>query len=133
MENYNKKYVMGYSESLKKVAKLELTLREHKVLLYLAGLLSSHNAILNVSQSQMAEELGMKQPHISLAYRGLKKKGILLQPKKNGHLFLNAEIFQFGTERNDRAIKKDWGNLVSKKQLTKEDLDFDPFEEKEAA
>jgi predicted transcriptional regulator len=78
------RYFMGFQEMFIGLASdKELTLEPKNVFLYLLGKLDFDNYIF-VSQTQIANDLGMQRSHVSRAISLLASKGILLEgPKVN--------------------------------------------------
>jgi len=72
--------IMIFQRMLKKAAK-ELSNREYRVFGYLLGVMEFENWI-NISQKEIAEEIGMHHTDISKIIKRLKDKGYILVMKK---------------------------------------------------
>lgn len=110
----NQKWIKSYSASLNKLSKLNLNLTELRIILYLASILNDRNYLISLSQYQISDDLKIKQPNISIAFKSLKEKGILMQKGRKSHLMLNSEIFQFGNNLNPDAVNLNWGSTTIK-------------------
>lgn len=112
------KWVIFYKDSSKILSKMNLTQREYRVIYYLVSLLNNDNKLLMMSQKDMADDLGMATSHISVAIKKLKERKIIVSPPGKRHLFLNSEIFQYGSKVSDfthSSFKED----VNKKETNK--------------
>lgn len=114
----NQKWIKSYSASLNKLSKLNLNLTELRIILYLASILNDRNYLISLSQYQISDDLKIKQPNISIAFKSLKEKGILMQKGRKRHLMLNSEIFQFGNNINPEAVNLNWGGATIKQVKT---------------
>jgi hypothetical protein len=80
------RFFMAFQDALIEIAKDdELTLEPKNVLLYLLGHLNFEN-FLHVSQTDIADALGMKKTNVSRAMRLLITKGIILDGPKVGRM-----------------------------------------------
>lgn len=61
-----------------------------------------------MSQKDMAEDMGMAPSHLSVTIKSLIKKHILIHPDGKKHLYLNAEIIQYGKSVPDFTKTKKW-------------------------
>ena len=62
----------------------EMTTEPYRVLLYLMSRLDFDNFIY-VAQTEIADYLGMKKPHVSRTMKLLERKGLILRGPKLGH------------------------------------------------
>lgn len=69
-------FFMADQDGMVALAKLELKGRTKDVLLYILGKIDYENWLL-INQAQIAEDLGMKSPHVSRAFKELEDKRII--------------------------------------------------------
>lgn len=99
--------IMIFQEILKKAVK-ELKGDELKVFNYMLGIMDFENWI-NISQKDMAMEIGMHKVNVSKAIKGLREKGYIEVIKKGRENYyrINPEMAWKGNERSHlRVLKK---------------------------
>lgn len=76
-------FFMAMQEGFTYIAKLDLTGEQLKVLMYIMGKLDFENYIL-LQQKEVAEDLNMRQPHVSRAFSRLVELGVIHEGPKIG-------------------------------------------------
>ncbi|NIK80543.1 DNA-binding transcriptional regulator YhcF (GntR family) [Paenibacillus castaneae] len=71
-------FFMADQDGMVALAKLDLKGRTKDVLLYILGKIDYENWLL-INQVQIAEDLGMKPPHVSRAFKELENKRIIFK------------------------------------------------------
>lgn len=100
-----------YQEALNWVADAKLSYEEYRVFLKLLGKLDFEN-YLRVTQTEIAKELGMKQPAVARAIKGLLEQDIIRKGPKVGAsntYRLNPHIGHKG--QNIKQTKKEYDHL----------------------
>ncbi len=95
-----------YQEAISKIADDKLTYEEYRVFLKLLGKTDFENYLL-VSQQSIADELGMKQPNVSRAIKGLCERSIIVEGPRvglNKTYKLNPHVAHKGTNRDQTII-----------------------------
>lgn len=112
-------YSIVFHESISNLSKMNLKPNAYKICLYLFSQLSMGNIILNFSQKQIAEDLGLYPSNVSRAFKELFKHKILIQHEKNGHVYLNSNVATMGIPKN---FNKNTMDNLQKSQVETEDF-----------
>ncbi|MDM2748644.1 replication protein [Citrobacter sp. Cs237] len=83
-------YVHTFVDNLEKLGK-NMSGAEYTIMIRLCKLMQHENLIASVSQSALAEELGMSKSNVSKCWKKLISKNILVQEGK--HTMINANLF----------------------------------------
>lgn len=83
-------YVHTFVDNLEKLGK-NMSGAEYTIMIRLCKLMQHGNLIASVSQSALAEELGMSKSNVSKCWKKLIDKNILAQEGK--HTMINANLF----------------------------------------
>lgn len=100
-------WIMGLQESFQEIAKMDLTGEQFKVLFYLMSRTDFEN-YLNITQSEIAKELGMKQSQISRSFKALVEKNLIKKVKKG-----SANFYLFNPEILYKGRKHNYGKVIS--------------------
>ncbi|EIY9830781.1 TPA: MarR family transcriptional regulator [Escherichia coli] len=79
---------------------------EYTIMIRLCKLMQHGNLIASISQSALAEELGMSKSNVCKCWKKLINKGILIQDGK--HTLINANLFLKGQYRTLNPIRKEY-------------------------
>ncbi|MEI4624108.1 helix-turn-helix domain-containing protein (plasmid) [Bacillus pfraonensis] len=110
---YKGDWVMVFQEGLTYVAKLNLKGETLRVYMILLSKLDYENW-LRIRQKDIAEELGMKPPHVSRAIKELSNHGILVKGPKVGasNTYRLDPSFAFrGRDKNLEQVRKEVKHL----------------------
>jgi hypothetical protein len=109
---YGGDWFMSSREACASLAKdSELTIRTHKVLLYLLSRLDFENWI-QVSQKEIADELGLYRSNVSTEINLLLKKKIILRGHKIGHSYV-FRLNPYYAWRGDSKKGREWiGKII---------------------
>lgn len=66
------------------IAKLNLTNEQYRVFFVIFSKIKNFDEYLPISQTEIAKELGMKQPNISKAIKGLLERNIIIEGPRAG-------------------------------------------------
>lgn len=105
-KNLGKDWVAMYQQALKTLAKWNLPNEQYRVMLSLLGEVDFDN-YLTVSQSKIANELGMRQSNVVRAIKGLSDRNIIVEGPRAGlnkTYRLNPYIAHKGKNRNETII-----------------------------
>ena len=108
-KNLGKGWIALYQEMISKIADLNLPNEQYRVFLKLLGKVDFDN-YLTISQSELAKELGIKQPHISRAIKGLREQNIIIEGPRAGlnkTYRFNPYVAHKGSNRNDTIVEFD--------------------------
>lgn len=83
-------YIHTFVDNLEKLGK-NMSGAEYKIMIRLCKLMQHGNLIASVSQSALAEELGMSKSNVSKCWKKFISKNILVQEGK--HTMINANLF----------------------------------------
>ena len=86
-------FVMAFTSNLRALAELNISQSELKVITYILEIMEYGN-LISLNQSQIARDLDMKKSNMSVIFKKLTKKGVLI--KEKGHLFMNSNLFAKG-------------------------------------
>lgn len=125
-------YVMGLQNSFLEIAKYGLGGEELNVLLLLIAKTDFENYV-NITQEELAKELGIKRPNVARALKILVQKEIIKKMKKgtsNFYLF-NPEIIYKGQSKNYGNVVDlfKWGDNQGNKQTPAEAIKKDMEQE----
>ena len=81
--NLGKGWVALYQDAVSMIADWNLPNEQYRVFLKLLGKLDFDN-YLRISQKNISEELGIKQPHVSRAIKALEKREIIVEGPRAG-------------------------------------------------
>lgn len=104
-----------YPKAISEIAKLNLPNEQYRVFLKILGKVDFDN-YLTISQTELSKELGMNQPSISRAIKGLCKLNIIIERPRSGlnkSYLLNPYIAYKGFERKQTII--DFEKLLAEK------------------
>ena len=125
---YSKGWVMNSQEAMVILAKdKEIKGETHRVLWFIGGILDFENWV-QLSISEIAEELELKQPNVSRAIKLLEKKEIIIRGPKVGRCYafmLNPEFGWKGKVKNLDEYRKERNDQERKQkvqQIRKENL-----------
>ena len=116
---YSKGWVMNSQEAMVILAKdKEIKGETHRVLWFIGGILDFENWV-QLSISEIAEELELKQPNVSRAIKLLEKKEIIIRGPKVGRCYafmLNPEFGWKGKVKNLDEYRKERDYLEHKER-----------------
>lgn len=116
---YSKGWVMNSQEAMVILAKdKEIKGEAHRVLWFIGGILDFENWV-QLSVSEIAEELELKRPNVSRAIKLLEKKEIIIRGPKVGRCYafmLNPEFGWKGKVKNLDEYRKERDYLEHKKR-----------------
>ena len=101
-------FFMAIQEGFLYLAQLNLTGEQHRVLLYIMGKLDFENYIC-LTQKSVGESLGMRKQHVSRAFKGLIKHGVIHEGPKVGRTKtyrLDPGFGYKGKSKNYEKVKK---------------------------
>jgi biotin operon repressor len=110
-EFYGEK-VMIFQEILKKAVK-ELKGDELKVFNYMLGVMDFENWI-NISQKDIAKEIGIHKVNVSKAIKGLKEKGYIeiIKKGRENYYRINPEVAWKGDEKSHLKVLRNNNPLI---------------------
>lgn len=103
-------FFMAIQEGFLHIASLDLTGEQLKVLLHIMGKLDFENYIL-LQQKEVAEALGLKQPHVSRAFVKLVKEGIIYEGPRVGKVKTYRLDPSFGWKGKGKNYLREMKNL----------------------
>ncbi|WP_251315713.1 replication protein, partial [Escherichia coli] len=98
-------YVHAFVDNLEKLGK-NMSGAEYTIMIRLCKLMQHGNLIASISQSALAEELGMSKSNVCKCWKKLINKGILIQDGK--HTLINANLFLKGQYRTLNPTRKEY-------------------------
>ncbi|EIF9717487.1 hypothetical protein LF152_002794 [Salmonella enterica] len=98
-------YVHAFVDNLEKLGK-NMSGAEYTIMIRLCKLMQHGNLIASISQSALAEELGMSKSNVCKCWKKLINKGILIQDGK--HTLINANLFLKGQYRTLTPTRKEY-------------------------
>ena len=110
-----KDWVALYQNAISTIADMNIPHEQERVFLKLLSKVDFDN-YLRISQTEIANELNMKQPHVARAIKGLKEKGIIVEGPRAGlnkTYRLNPYIAHKGKNRNETIL--DFTDMMSGK------------------
>ncbi|MBR5914145.1 MAG: GIY-YIG nuclease family protein [Selenomonadaceae bacterium] len=128
-KNLGKGWIAVYQEVISKIADLNLPNEQYRVFLKLLSKTDFEN-YLTISQTELSKELGMKQPNIAKAIKGLCEQNIIIEGPRiglNKSYRLNPYIAHKGSERKQTIV--DFEKLLKEKtDKSESDADNDKSE-----
>jgi DNA-binding MarR family transcriptional regulator len=116
---YSKGWVMNSQEAMVILAKdKDIKGEAHRVLWFIGGILDFENWV-QLSVSEIAEELELKQPNVSRAIKLLEKKEIIIRGPKVGRCYafmLNPEFGWKGKVKNLDEYRKERDRLEQRER-----------------
>ena len=111
-------YVHMFTKNFQQLAELDISKNELKVIARILNIMEFGNCF-HISQAKLCRELDIKKSNMSLVFKKLKKKGIIID--KEGDLFMNSNIFLKGQAHSINAkqrpnVKKAQGFVVVEKE-----------------
>ena len=82
-KNLGTGWIAVYQDMVSNIAEWNLPQEQYRVFLKLLGRVDFEN-YLTVSQGELAQELGMKQPNISKAIKALREKKVIIEGPRAG-------------------------------------------------
>lgn len=111
-------YVHMFTKNFQQLAELDISKNELKVIARILNIMEFGNCF-HISQAKLCRDLDIKKSNMSLVFKKLKKKGIIID--KDGDLFMNSNIFLKGQAHSINAkqrpnVKKAQGFIVDEKE-----------------
>lgn len=111
-------YVHMFTKNFQQLAELDISKNELKVIARILNIMEFGNCF-HISQAKLCRDLDIKKSNMSLVFKKLKKKGIIIE--KDGDLFMNSNIFLKGQAHSINAkqrpnVKKAQGFVVDEKE-----------------
>lgn len=111
-------YVHMFTKNFQQLAELDISKNELKVIARILNIMEFGN-FFHISQAKLCRDLDIKKSNMSLVFKKLKKKGIIID--KDGDLFMNSNIFLKGQAHSINAkqrpnVKKAQGFVVDDKE-----------------
>lgn len=97
-------FVMAFTSNLRALAELNISQSELKVITYILEIMEYGN-LIGLNQSQIARDLDMKKSNMSVIFKKLTEKGVLV--KEKGHLFMNSNLFAKGLNHKLNSEKRE--------------------------
>lgn len=97
-------FVMAFTSNLRALAELNISQSELKVITYILEIMEFGN-LIGLNQSQIARDLDMKKSNMSVIFKKLTEKGVLV--KEKGHLFMNSNLFAKGLNHKLNSEKRE--------------------------
>ena len=114
-------WIAVYQDMLYNVAKWNLPNEQYRVFLALLSKVDFEN-YLTVSQKELAQELDMKQPHISRAIKALCERNVIIEGPRAGlnkTYRFNPYIAHKGS--NSKKTIEDFNSALERKNLSEQD------------
>ncbi|MEX8692718.1 replication/maintenance protein RepL [Salmonella enterica] len=86
-------FVIAFTSNLRALADLNISQNELKIITYILEVMEYGN-LISINQSAIAKDLNIHRSNVSYNFKKLIQKGILI--KKNGHIFMNSNLFAKG-------------------------------------
>lgn len=111
---FKNEFVIAFTDNLEKLAfELNVSNAELRVITYILKRMEFGN-LINLKQSAIAEKIGMKAANMSLIFKKLKEKKILVEDEDK-NLYMNANIFAKGI---NHRMKEDKRKSLKKSMLS---------------
>lgn len=121
-KSLGKEWIAVYQDMISTIAKWNLPNEQYRVFLALLGKVDFEN-YLTVSQKELAQELDMKQPHISRAIKALCERNVIIEGPRAGlnkTYRFNPYIAHKGS--NSKKTIKDFNSALERKILNSADV-----------
>ncbi|WP_250218512.1 DNA-binding protein [Escherichia coli] len=107
-----------FTKNFQQLAELDISKNELKVIARILNIMEFGNCF-HISQAKLCRDLDIKKSNMSLVFKKLKKKGIIID--KDGDLFMNSNIFLKGQAHSINAkqrpnVKKAQGFVADEKE-----------------
>lgn len=96
-------YVHMFTKNFQQLAELDISKNELKVIARILNIMEFGNCF-HISQAKLCRDLDIKKSNMSLVFKKLKKKGIIID--KDGDLFMNSNIFLKGQAHSINAKQR---------------------------
>ncbi|EJL9553305.1 DNA-binding protein [Salmonella enterica] len=111
-------YVHMFTKNFQQLAELDISKNELKVIARILNIMEFGNCF-HISQAKLCRDLDIKKSNMSLVFKKLKSKGIIID--KDRDLFMNSNIFLKGQAHSINAkqrpnVKKAQGFVVDEKE-----------------
>lgn len=121
-------YVHMFTKNFQQLAELNISKNELKVIARILNIMEFGNCF-HISQAKLCRDLDIKKSNMSLVFKKLKKKGIIID--KDGDLFMNSNIFLKGQAHSINAkqrpnVKKGQVFVVDEKERFENVYTFRP-------
>ncbi|MGJ7109806.1 DNA-binding protein [Morganella morganii] len=121
-------YVHMFTKNFQQLAELDISKNELKVIARILNIMEFGNCF-HISQAKLCRDLDIKKSNMSLVFKKLKSKGIIID--KDGDLFMNSNIFLKGQAHSINAkqrpnVKKAQGFVVDEKERFENVYTFKP-------
>lgn len=104
--SFKNEFVIAFTDNLEKLAfELNVSNAELRVITYILKRMEFGN-LVNLKQSAIAEKVGMKPANMSLIFKKLKAKKILIEDEDK-NIYMNANIFAKGLNHKMTREKRD--------------------------
>ena len=126
-KSLGKDWVALFQKAISAIADMNLPNEQYRVFLKLLSKVDFDN-YLRVSQTEIANELSMKQPHVSRAMKALCEKSIIVEGLPAGKFKtyrLNPYIAHKGKNRNNTILDFTDALADKGKNMTQESKDFE--------
>ncbi|EPK6332389.1 DNA-binding protein [Klebsiella pneumoniae] len=96
-------YVHMFTRNFQQLAELDISKNELKVIARILNIMEFGNCF-HISQAKLCRDLDIKKSNMSLVFKKLKRKGIIID--KDGDLFMNSNIFLKGQAHSINAKQR---------------------------
>lgn len=101
-------FVIAFTSNLRALADLNISQNELKIITYILEIMEYGN-LISINQSSISKNLNIHKSNVSYNFKKLIQKEILI--KKDGHIFMNSNLFAKGL--NHKMTKERRDNLFS--------------------
>jgi DNA-binding MarR family transcriptional regulator len=131
VKHLNQEHLRLFSEEILTIAKdRDLNFTDCRLLLAIMGLMRFEN-LLNLTQKQLGNEIGVEQPNIARSLKKLVKKGYLLPVGNEGKkiiYMLNPDVAFKARAKNFKTLQRCWNEKLipnTKKMGIAQETDLD--------
>ncbi|MGS4664346.1 hypothetical protein [Citrobacter farmeri] len=104
--SFKNEFVIAFTDNLEKLAfELNVSNAELRVITYILKRMEFGN-LISLKQNAIAEKIGMKTANMSVIFKKLKQKKILIEDEDK-NLYMNANIFAKGLNHKMKKEKRD--------------------------
>jgi len=96
-------YVHMFTKNFQQLAELDISKNELKVIARILNIMEFGNCF-HISQAKLCRDLDIKKSNMSLVFKKLKNKGIIID--RDGDLFMNSNIFLKGQAHSINAKQR---------------------------